>query len=214
MNITIFGANGQIGQQFIEIALQNGDQVKAIVRREGALEIEHPNLEVIKVDLKYKVQVSAVVQGQDAVVSALGPHLKGGRKIVSLPIKDAHEMIVKVMEETGVKRLVTLATPAIKAKEDKKQLATVVPSTMPKLFSPPAHAEMMGVKNAVITSSLDWTIVRIINPNIKTDGDGYTISFGDTKAKFGISRKNAAKCMYDAQRNSEWIGKMPIVFNK
>ncbi|AWE07215.1 hypothetical protein DCE79_07380 [Lysinibacillus sp. 2017] len=28
----------------------------------------------------------------------------------------------------------------------------------------------------------DWTVVRIINPNIKTDGNGYTTSFGDTKA--------------------------------
>lgn len=214
MNITIFGANGQIGQQFIEIALQNGDQIKAIVRREGALEMEHPHLDIIKVDLKDKNQVAAVIQGQDAVVSALGPNLNGGRKIVSLPIKDVHELIVNIMEETGVKRLITLATPAIKAKEDKKQLATVVPSTMPKLFSPPAHAEMIGVKDAVTFSSTDWTIVRIINPNIKTDGNGYNISYGDTKAKFGVSRKNAAQCMYDALRKSEWIGKMPIVFNK
>ena len=214
MRLTLFGANGQIGQQFIETALQNGDSVKAVVRREGVLKIEHPNLEVIKVDLNDKKQVTTAIQGQDAVVSTLGPHLNGGRKIVSLPIKDAHEMIVNVMEETGVKRLITLATPAIKAKEDKKQLATLIPSNLPKLFSPPAHAEITGVKNAVTTSSTDWTIVRIINPNIKTDGNGYTVSFGDTKAKFGVSRKNAAQCMYDALRNNKWIGKMPIVFNQ
>lgn len=214
MRLTLFGANGQIGQQFIETALQNGDSVKAVVRREGVIKIEHPNLEVIKVDLNDKKQVTTAIQGQDAVVSTLGPHLNGGRKIVSLPIKDAHEMIVNVMEETDVKRLITLATPAIKAKEDKKQLATLIPSNLPKLFSPPAHAEMTGVKNAVTTSSMDWTIVRIINPNIKTDGNGYTVSFGDTKAKFGVSRKNIAKCMYDALRKNEWIGKMAIVFNQ
>lgn len=147
-------------------------------------------------------------------MSALGPHLNGGRKIVSLPIKDAHEMILTIMGNIGVKRFITLATPAIKAKEDKKQLATLIPSTLPKLFSPPAHAEMTGVKNAVATSSTDWTIIRIINPNIKTDGHGYTVSFGDTKAKFGVSRKNVAQCMYDALRKNEWIGKMPIVFNR
>lgn len=63
MKITIFGANGQIGQQFIETALKNGDRIKAVVRREGALTIEHPNLEIIKVDLTNKDQVTAVIRG-------------------------------------------------------------------------------------------------------------------------------------------------------
>jgi len=214
MNITVFGANGQIGQHLLNVALQNGDKVKAVVRREGALELKHPNLEVIVANYNDEVQVTAAITGQDVVVSTLGPNLNGGRKITSLPIRDAHEIILRAIEKVGVKRFITLATPAVKSEQDKKQIATIMPALMPKLFFPPGHAEMKGVEALVKGSKVDWTVVRIINPNVKTDGNGYTTSLGDSKAKFNVSRKNAATCMYDAIRKPEWIGKMPIVFNK
>lgn len=213
MNITLFGANGQIGQQFINIALQKGDKVKAFVRREGAINFKHENLEIIVGSLTNEKIITESIQGQDAIVSTLGPNLNGGRKVKELPIRDAHKMILKVMEAQGVKRFITLATPATKSNADKKQIATVIPSLMPKLLFPAGYLEMKGIEESVNASKVDWTVVRIINPNVKTDGNGYTISFGDSKAKMGVSRKNAAKCMYDAIRQNKWIGKMPIVFN-
>ena len=214
MNITVFGANGQIGQQFLNIALQNGDKVKAVVRRAGALEMTHPNLEVIVANYNDETQVTEAIAGQDTVLSTLGPNLNGGRKITSLPIRDAHGVMLRVMEKSGVKRFITLGTPAIKSAQDKKQVATIMPALMPKLFFPPGYAEMKGVEALVKASKVDWTVIRIINPNVKTDGNGYTTSLGDSKAKFNVSRKNAATCMYDAISKSEWFGKMPIVFNK
>ncbi|MFP3470848.1 NAD(P)H-binding protein, partial [Micrococcus sp. SIMBA_144] len=125
MNITVFGANGQIGQKFLKEALDNNDKVKAVVRREGALEMTHPNLEIIVLNYKDKQQMMDAVAGQDAVVSTLGPSLNGGRKIKNLPIRDAHEMILKVMEEAEVKRFITLGTPAVKSGHDKKQMAII-----------------------------------------------------------------------------------------
>ena len=118
------------------------------------------------------------------------------------------------METQGVKRFITLATPAVKSNDDKKQIATVIPALMPKLFFPPGYYEMKGIEQLVNASKVDWTVVRIINPNVKTDGNGYTVSLGDTKAKMNVSRKNIAQSMYDAILKNEWIGKMPIVFNK
>ncbi|MEK3886209.1 NAD(P)H-binding protein [Bacillus sp. FSL K6-3431] len=41
MRITIFGANGQIGQLLVSHALQAGYDVKAYTRRPNALSIEH-----------------------------------------------------------------------------------------------------------------------------------------------------------------------------
>lgn len=160
----------------------------------------HTNLEVIVANYNDDAQVTKVIAGQDAVVSTLGPNLNGGRKITSLPIRDAHEVMLRVMEKTCVKRFITLGTPAIKSEQDKKQVATIMPALMPKLFFPPGHAEMKGIEALVKGSKVDWTVVRIINPNVKTDGNGYTTSLGDKKAKFNVSRKNAATCI--VRRNS------------
>jgi hypothetical protein len=117
------------------------------------------------------------------------------------------------MEEYGIKRLITLATPSISAKEDVKQLITVMPSIMPKLFSPTPYAEMKAIEKLIKNSNMDWTVVRIINPNVKTNGNGYSVSFGDTKGKMSVSRYNTAKCLLEAVRRDEWIHKMPIAFN-
>ncbi|QFF99281.1 NAD-dependent epimerase/dehydratase family protein [Psychrobacillus glaciei] len=214
MNITVFGANGQIGQHFVNVALQNGNKVKAIVRREGALEATHPNLEVVVINYNDVSQVTATIQGQDAVVSKLGASLSMSRKVKDLPITKAHETILRVMEQQGVKRFITLGTPSIKSAFDQKQLVTVMPSIMAKLMFPTGFAEMNAISQLIHQSQVDWTVIRIVNPNTNKDGKGYAISLGDTKGKFTVSHKNVAKCMYDAIRKQECIGKMPIVFNK
>lgn len=214
MNIAVFGANGQIGQLLIQNALQNGDKVTAYVRREGALNLEHANLVVIVGSLTNEQQLTATIQGQDAVVSTLGPSLSMSRQVNDLPITKAHETILNVMEQQGVSRFITLATPTIKSTLDQKQAVTVLPKIMAKILFPTGFAEMNEISKLIHNSKVDWTVVRIVNPNTNKDGKGYSVSLGDTKGKFTVSRKNVAACMYDAIRKEEWIGKMPIVFNK
>ncbi|WP_156114806.1 hypothetical protein [Paenibacillus sp. FSL R5-0345] len=43
------------------------------------------------------------------------------RKVIAIPITKAHDMILRVMEEHGVKRSIKLATPTLKSADDKKQ---------------------------------------------------------------------------------------------
>lgn len=214
MNITVFGANGQIGQQLLNVALQNGDKVKAVVRRRGAFEMTHPNLEIVVANYTNEEQVTAAIEGQDAIVSTLGPSLSMSRKVNELPITAAHETILNVMQQQGVRRLITLATPTIKSAFDQKQAVTVMPSIMAKMMFPTGAAEMQAISKLIHESKVDWTVIRIVNPNTNKHGNGYAVTLGDTKGKFTVSRKNVAACMYDAINKSEWIGKMPIVFNK
>ncbi|RTR28378.1 NAD-dependent epimerase/dehydratase family protein [Robertmurraya yapensis] len=213
MKITIFGANGQIGQLVIKEALEAGYDVTAYTRRPNALNIEHEKLQIVVGALTDRERLKDAILGRDAVLSALGPALSMKRQVVDLPITEAHKAIISVMEECGLKRLITLGTPSISAKEDVKQFITVFPNIMPKLFSPTPYAEMKGIETLIKNSKMDWTVVRIINPNVRTNGNGYSVSFGDTKGKMGVSRYNAAKCMLETVKKDEWIHKMPIVFN-
>lgn len=213
MKITIFGANGQIGQLLVNLALKAGYDVTAYTRRPNALNIEHEKLQIVVGPLTDREKLKEAIIGRDAVLSALGPAMSMKRKVSDLPIAEAHKAIISVMEEYGIKRLITLGTPAISAKEDVKQLATILPSLMPRIFMPIGYAEMKEIEKLLNNSKLDWTVVRIIDPNAKTDGNGYGISFGDSKSKMSVSRYHAAKCMLDAAVNDQWIHKMPIVFN-
>jgi putative NADH-flavin reductase len=213
MKITIFGANGQIGQILVNQALQAGYHVTAYIRRQNALNIEHEKLQIVVGALTNREKLKEAIVGSDAVISALGPAMSMKRQVLDLPIAEAHKAIISVMQEYGLERFITLATPSISAKEDVKQLITVLPSIMPKLFFPTGYAEMKAIEKLLKNSKLKWTVVRIIDPNAKTNGNGYSVSLGDTKGKMSVSRYNAAKCMLEAVMKDEWIHKMPIVFN-
>ena len=213
MNIIILGANGAIGKLTTERALARGWRVKAYIRRAHALDINHPNLQIVIGNLDDTEKIKQLIRGADVVVSALGPVLAKSRKVTNLPIADAHELIIKLMTELKVKRFITLGTPTIKAKEDRKQLITWLPGSMAKLIFPTGYQEMKRIEKLVKNSSLDWTVVRIINPNVKYAGQGYAITFGDDKGSMGVSKENVANCLVDSVVNQAYIGKMPIVFN-
>ncbi|WP_260287757.1 NAD(P)H-binding protein [Peribacillus aracenensis] len=214
MKITIFGANGAIGKMVVQEALTNGDHVVAYVRRNNALTITHENLEIIVGNLDNETKIEEAIVNSDTVISTLGPSLDKSRKVKELPITSAHKSIITVMKRLNKKRFITLATPTLKAKEDTSQLITILPSIMAKVLFPTGYQEMKQIEPIIKTSNLDWTVVRIINPNVKYTGQTYDISFGNTKGKMNVSRENVAKCLYDAVRNNAYIHKMPIVFNK
>jgi len=73
---------------------------------------------------------------------------------------------------------------------------------------------MKKIEGLIKASSLDWTVVRIINPNGKHTGKEYGFSFGDKPVKMAVSRENVGAFIYNVVSDRSFIRKMPIVFNK
>lgn len=213
MYITLFGASGAIGKILLEEALKDKDNtVTAYVRNPDRLKTAHPNLKIIVGELDNQALVHQAIEQSDVVISTLGPALS--RKAKGTPVADGHETIINAMTKFNKKRLITLATPTLQAEEDKKQFSTVLPSIMAKLFLPNGYLEMKKMEKLIKNSPLDWTVVRIINPNIKYQNQDYTFSFGDKPAKMGVSRENVGKFMYRVASENLYIKKMPIIFNR
>ena len=213
MNITLFGASGAIGNFVLEEALKDQDNtVTAYVRNPDRLTMTHLNLNMIVGELDNQALVQEAIKHSDVVISTLGPALS--RKAKGTPVADGHETMIQAMKKFNKKRLITLATPTMQADEDKKQFSTVIPSIMAKLFLPTGHLEMKKMEKLIKSSSLDWTVVRIINPNVKHHNQEYAYSFGDEPAKMGVSRENVGKFIYRVAKENLYINKMPIIFNR
>ncbi|SEO72748.1 NAD(P)H-binding protein [Paenibacillus sp. OV219] len=136
------------------------------------------------------------------------------RKRKGTPIANGHAVIIKAMEKLHKKRLITLATPTARSKEDKSNISTVVPGFMAKILFPNGYREMKEVEQLIRKSSLEWTVVRIINPNVKHVKNEIGYSYGDKPAKMAVSRENVGEFMYRTAIDNTHIRKMPIVFNK
>ncbi|WP_427051440.1 NAD(P)H-binding protein [Paenibacillus sp. TC-CSREp1] len=214
MNITIFGASGAIGQLVTQLALDHGDFVTAYVRNPQKISLKHPNLSLVQGELSNSSTIEKAVDESDVVISTLGPGSDMSRKLKGTPIADGHELIIKAMKKHNKKRFITLATPALQSDDDKKNVSTILPGVLAKVLLPNGYAEMKKMEGMIKKSNLDWTVVRIINPNVKYTGQSYGYYFGDQSAKMSVSRENVAKFMYSAARDNALIRKMPIIYNK
>jgi putative NADH-flavin reductase len=213
MNITIFGASGKIGTILTNLALDKGETVTAYVRNPEKIKRVHDRLHIVIGDLKNQAQIEKAIESAEVVMSTLGPSLKRSENRKGTAIADGHELIIKAMEKLNKKRFITLATPSIHAKEDGKHLATVFPGIIARIFLSGAYRDIVKYGSLIQRSKLDWTVVRIINPNAKQNGKKYGISIGDRPAKISVSRENVAAFMYEVAIKHLYFGKMPIVFN-
>jgi len=206
MKITVFGATGAIGQLLVEKALQDGFHVKAYIRN---FSYSNQKLEIIKGELDDYEKIQHAVSGADAVISTLGPELV--RHYKGTPILDGHKNIIRAMQDQKVLRLITLATPSVKFAQDRISIATVLPGISARFLYPDAYREITGIGRIVADSGLDWTIVRIIEPDDSSPTGKVTVSFGETKIRWAISREDIAGFMLKQVTDQKYIHSMPII---
>ena len=87
MNVTVFGATGQIGSQVVDQLRSHGHKVTAYIRNPSKLPARWgEDVNVVVGELSDPTAVDAAVAGADAVVTALGPDLS--RKATGRPLVD------------------------------------------------------------------------------------------------------------------------------
>ncbi len=153
MKLAIFGATGNTGIELVKQALEKGHQVTAFVRDPSRLSIEHNQLNVVTGDVFDPASVAEVVQGQDAVVCALGS--SDLKKTTVRATGTAN--IIQAMKEHGSKRL--LVVTAMGTGESWNTLSLVNKFFYATLLKS-SREDHEAQEAAVNESGLDWTIIR------------------------------------------------------
>ena len=191
MKLALFGATGRTGRPLVEAALARGHGVTAFVRDPKKLATSHAKLRVVTGDLFDAASVAAAIEGQDAVLSVLGP-VKGGPKDV-MAVATRH--IVAGMRSHGVRRLVLLTGAGVAQPGDAPKAVNRFISFMLRTLSRDVLLDSeAGVEN-VRRSDLDWTIVRV---PMLTDGPArgrYRVGMVGVNDGVRISRADVADFM-------------------
>jgi nucleoside-diphosphate-sugar epimerase len=120
MNVTVFGATGQIGALVVDDLLHAGHDVTAYVRNPDKLTTVDPRLVNVTGELSDGQRIRQAIHGADAVISALGPSLKRSAK--GTPITDGTKHIVAAMDAEEVGRFIGFATPSVPDERDEPTL--------------------------------------------------------------------------------------------
>lgn len=162
MRVLIVGATGGTGRQLVAQAIERGHLVTALVRNPAGLEIRHPRLRVVRGNVLDAASLKEVMDGQEAVVSALGHRqLFRPTRILS----EGTRNLLAAMEAAGVNRFVCETALGIGQSAGRMGVyytLFVIPVILPFYFWDKTRQERV-----IAQSRADWIIVR---PGALTDG--------------------------------------------
>jgi putative NADH-flavin reductase len=196
MKITVFGASKGVGLQVVRQALEQGQSVTAFARSPSFP--EHPNLKVIQGDVFNLEAVSKAIQGQGAVVIALGTDRKAGDQTRSQGTAN----IVQGMQQHGVRRVVAVSSFGVG--DSRKGLI----ANAAWLFLRATLEEHERQEKTLMESGLDWTIARPTGLTNDAKTAGYKIG---SSGRGRISRADVADFILKALGDSTYIGKAPAI---
>lgn len=192
MKVTVFGATGAIGQIVVTELLAAGHTVTAYLRNPGKVPSSWPkDPRLVVGEITDAAAIDTAVAGADAVVSALGPSMD--RKATGLPLVEGTRLITEAMKRHGVRRFVGNGTPSIIDKRDKPTLQQKFIGLMGRTMLPRAYQELLQMSEIIMTSSIDWTIVRFAAPrNGPAQGVKRYGFYGIDKIGFNVTRADIA----------------------
>ncbi|MFG2486681.1 MULTISPECIES: NAD(P)-dependent oxidoreductase [Streptomyces] len=162
MKITVFGASGGVGREVVRQALDAGHEVTAVVRDPARLPVPaHERLRVVTVaDVTDPEAVLSVIDGQDAVVSALGA--TSNKQARTTPVAGpALSAITSAMDRAGVRRLsVVSAAPVGPLPEGEGFLTRAVVYPLLRRLLRDVYADLAVMEAVVAAGGTEWTVVR------------------------------------------------------
>lgn len=205
MKLILFGATGSTGRCLLEQALAGGHSVVAMVRTPVKLQLEHPNLQVLRGDvLKQQAVEAAITPGADAVLSTLGV-----RKLF-LPtrvLSEGMRNIVAAMQKAGVRRLIVESSYGVGERGVTLGWELAAATVLRGIYQDKERED-----DIIRQSGLDWTVVR---PPRLTNGarTGHYHAGLDLKLPFSakIARHDVADFMLRQITDTTYLRKFVVV---
>jgi uncharacterized protein YbjT (DUF2867 family) len=210
VNIVVFGANGGTGRLLTTQALAEGHAVRAFTRHPETFPLTNDRLQVVAGDVLEPAAVDQAIAGQDAVLSTLGGAFT--RKPTNLQAQGTVN-IMQAMRHHGVRRLVCVSSSAIDPFDDPKDgffFRKILQPFFVGVVGRGTYADQRQMESDVMSSDLDWTIVRpsgLFKSLLITD---YQVAEARIGGRF-TSRADLADFMLQQVTNGQYVRKAAAV---
>jgi putative NADH-flavin reductase len=207
MKIVVFGANGGVGRRLVELALGKNHTVTAAVRNPASLDIAHDRLSVVTCDVRSTTSVGKAIEGQDAVLCALGDRSRGPTDLYSAGAR----VIVEQMQAQGVRRIVFLSNFGILEERPQGWIQSLMLRLVRRVI-PHTLADHRRALGEIRNRPLDWVIVRPMALNNGPWTGAYRVAIDDLPARgTRIARADVADFMLRQASASEYLQKLPSI---
>lgn len=205
--LAIFGATGRTGIHLVEQALAREHEVTVLARNPDKLgELSH-RVRTVQGDVTDPGKVAEAVQGQDAVIMALGHTRTSPKDVLTVATRN----VLEAMNQHGVRRLINLTGAGVPDPADKPGLFDRLMSGLLRLAARDLWEDAMQQTSLIRASDLDWTIVRV--PRLTNGPARGTVRSGYVGHGPGpmISRADVATFMLEQVTSDEHKRKAPAI---
>ncbi len=207
MKLGVLGASGRTGSQLVTQALDAGHEIKVLARNPEKLAGWRSQVTVVQGNVTDASAVESLLEGCDAVLSALGHVGDSPRDVLSV----AANHIIAGMRRHGIRRLVVLASTAVPDPADHLTLGQrVVERIAEYVMGSLAHDDPAAAQ-IIASSELDWTIVRAV---ILTNGPrtrSFKVGSFGRGTGIRVSRADVADFMLACAVEGQHIRGRPVI---
>jgi putative NADH-flavin reductase len=214
MKIAIFGSTGFLGKVLLKTALDNGYQVKILVRNPDKLGAFKNKVEFIHGNILNANDVRNTVSGTEAVLSTIGPPAKnpGDPEIY----KKSMENIVEILEKENIKRFIHVGGAAahLGGENENWTFGRRILKFMLTVTAKPILVAKQMEWDVLKKSKLEWTLVRppaIIKGKSKS---GKLIVDDKNLGSLKVNVEDLSNFMLEQITSALWIKKAPLVSNE
>jgi putative NADH-flavin reductase len=201
--VVVFGAGGGTGRRIVEEARQAGHEVTAAVRDPAKATLD--GVRVVAADIRDAASVRAAVDGQDAVVSAVGAP---GRRALGL-YSEGGRTLVAAMESAGVNRLIAITSAGVRHDDPSFALWYRIAA---RTLMREQYGDMALLEEIVRASSLEWTLVRPTRLVDEEPTGDYRVLDGETpKDGSQVTRADLARFIVAELDKREWLRATPTI---
>jgi uncharacterized protein YbjT (DUF2867 family) len=211
MKVLVVGATGGSGRATIEALLAHGHEVTAFARRADRLQALSPRVKIVNGDAMNTDDLERAVEGQDAVIVALGisespfrVRLRGSAG-TPMNIRSAGTRnVIAAMHQHGVRKLVVQSSFGVGETRHKLPLLYRL---FFKLVLKPQIADTERQEQVVRASGLDWVIAQPVNLTDRPDmEEAFASPEGEVRG-MQISRKRVGRFLAETMQTAKYVGR-------
>jgi len=207
MILTVFGATGGLGKRLVQVAIQQGHEVRAHARTPAKLGIDHPAVIPIRGDLANEDSLREAVIGADAVLSCIG--FSKGEDPATYGAGIAR--IIEAMKSDGIHRFLSISGAGLELPDDHTPFGRRLIIGLLKVFARNVLAGKQHEWQAIRDSGIDWTLVRVARMVDRAPSGVVKVDLHQVSGSPIVAYGGVASWMLDEVNQRNFIQMAPFV---